>query len=279
MKITMMVIGLAIAAAGAAPAVAQQSLGDVAGSIKLKRPQGESVVIDQSSVGRMRRSPGGETERGHFSNVIDDCLTETRALHDLLVEARDGEAFYRQEWRERVEETGFRLDSARADVALSAGEAIDARASEYAERGANAVGDALQILNGAIAQNRPVFSEARELSEEAIRLFGEAGRALAVEARREAARSTPPMINPIEADRAINELCRNRYGTGSSGFSSCVSEQKAALDTINGRSAPAVGLDLTSFNLVRNNCRTEWSNDFVAQDRCERRRIAAQRSP
>ena len=36
----------------AAPSVAQQKLGDVAGSIKLKKTDGDSVVIDGSDVGR-----------------------------------------------------------------------------------------------------------------------------------------------------------------------------------------------------------------------------------
>jgi hypothetical protein len=45
-----------------------------------------------------------------------------------------------------------------------------------------------------------------------------------------------------------------------------------------GRSAPGVGLDAASFNFIRNNCRFEWSDNYVNQDRCEQKRIAAKKA-
>ena len=57
------VICLAAVVALALPAAAQQSLGDVAGTIKLKRPEGELVVLDSGTVGQTRRARGGVTDR------------------------------------------------------------------------------------------------------------------------------------------------------------------------------------------------------------------------
>jgi len=112
MKWSTLVIGLAITVVLAAPVAAQQSLGDVAGSIKLKRPEGESVVIDRDSVAQSRQGPTGGTDSELFQDIVGDCLTETAALHDLVEETRNGTSFYRDPWRDRVEEVGFQLDGA-----------------------------------------------------------------------------------------------------------------------------------------------------------------------
>jgi hypothetical protein len=278
MKISGILASLAIAALVVPPASAQQSLGDVAGSIKLKRPEGESVVIDQNSVKNTRGRLAGGSESDFFLDTLDDCLTETRALHDLLVEARAGEAFYQTEWRGRVQEVGLRLDGARQELALVSVEGRYLEAYERAELGSATAGDALEILLGAMAQNRPVFSEARRLSEEAIRTFESAQKAIGVASRADAAEAPAPLINPIEANRVMTAYCGGRFEQGSSGLDTCIEEQRAAVDAMAGRSAPGSGLDASSFNLIRNNCRFEWSDNYVNQDRCERQRIAAKKS-
>ena len=278
MKWSVWVIGMAAAVTVAAPTAAQQSLGDVAGSIKLKRPEGESVVVDRDTVGKTRRARTGVTEDDFFRDAVNDCLTETRALSDLLAETRDGTSFYRDEWRGRVAEVGLRLDGARQDLGMVAAEGRLLDAYEMAERGANTAAAALEILRGAIADDRPVFSQAGTLSKEAVRLFGDAEAAIGVALRADAAEDTPPPINPIDADRAITGLCRGRYSDGSNGFTSCVAEQNAAVDAMTGRFAPGVGLDAISFNVIRNNCRFEWPDNYVSQDRCERQRVASKKS-
>jgi hypothetical protein len=93
----------------------------------------------------------------------------------------------------------------------------------------------------------------------------------------EAAEQPAPPINPIEANRVMNDHCRARYAQDSSAFDSCIAAQRAAVDAMASRSAPDAGIDPTSFNVIRNNCRFEWSDDFVNQDRCERQRIASKK--
>ena len=278
MKISTLATGLAIAVTTVPAVMAQQSLGDVAGSIKLKRPQGEAVVIDQNSVGTGHRRGAVASEGDFFGALLDDCLIESRALHELLVEVRDGEGFYQNEWRERVQETGLRLDSALDDVGLVRVEDRYRGAFELAEYGVVTAADALEIVRGAIADNRPVFSESRRLTDEAIRAFEEAQGAIAVASRAAAAQQPAPPINPIEANRTMSSLCRRRYEAGSSGYESCLAEQRAAIDTMAGRSPASAGLDPMSFNVIRNNCRFEYSDNFVNQDQCELRRIAAKKS-
>ena len=277
MKISTVVVCLAITGIAAAPALAQQSLGDVAGSIKLKRPEGETVVIDQNSVGKAR-SQRRDTESNLLRDVIGDCLTETSALRDLIYETRDGQSFYRDPWRNRVEEVGFRLDDALDELELVAVEGRYQAAYELAGRGADQAREALVIIRRAIASDQPVYSEARILSREAADQFENAQKALGAASRADAAEEAAPLINPIEADRVMNALCGGGSAEGSSGFDSCIAEQRAAIDAMAGRSAPGVGLDAASFNVIRNNCRFEWPDNFVTQDHCERTRIAAKQA-
>jgi hypothetical protein len=278
MKWSTLVIGLATAVVLVTPVAAQQSLGDVAGSMKLKRPEGESVVIDRDSVAQSRRGPTGGTDSKLFQDIVGDCLTETAALHDLVEETRNGTSFYRDPWRDRVEEVGFQLEGALDELGLLTVDGRYQEAYDLAGRGADMARDALLILRSAIAQDRPVFSESRTLSKEAVRHFKDAQTALGVASRADAAEEAAPLINPIEADRIMTSLCGGWHGEGSSGFDSCVAEQRTAVDAMTGRSAPGVGLDAASFNAIRNNCRFEWPSNFVHQDRCEQTRIAAKKA-
>jgi hypothetical protein len=277
MKISRILIGLAVVSVTVAPAMAQQSLGDVAGSIKLKHRGSQSVVIDQNSVGRTRRGPSGETDSDYFDDVLNDCLTETRALNNLLEVARAGEAFYHDDWRVRVQEVGLRLEIATGELRLVSAAGRYQQAYELAEYGSLTADDAFDIVVGAIEENRPVFSEARKLSKEAIRAFEDAQKAVGAASRAEAAEQPAPPINPIEANRVMTTFCGGRYEQGSEGFDSCIAAQRAAVDVMASRSAPDAGLDPTTFNVIRNNCRFEWSEDYVNQDRCERQRIAAKK--
>jgi hypothetical protein len=278
MKVSTVLACLTILTISVAPVAAQQqSLGDVAGSIKLKRPEGESIVIDQNSVGEARRVPAGMSQENFLVVTLEDCLTETRSMHALLLEARGGEAFYRPEWRERVAELGLSLEGARSDLRMARAEGRMQPALELANHGADTAGDAYQILSDAIAQNRPVFSEARRLSEEAIQAFEIAKKEIGTAARASAAEDFALPINPIEANEVMTSLCRSRYADGSSGFSQCIEEQRAAVDAMGVRSAAGVGLDATAFNRIRNNCRFEWPTNYVSMDRCERSRAAAER--
>ena len=151
------------------------------------------------------------------------------------------------------------------------------QALELANHGADTAGDGYQVLSDAIAQNRPVFSEARRLSEEAIQAFEKAKNEIGAASRANAAEEYALPINPLEANEVMTSLCRSGYAEGSSGFNQCMTEQRAAVDAMGTRSGPGVGLDATTFNRIRNNCRFEWPNNYVSMDRCERSGVAAKK--
>jgi len=263
------------AVAVVAPAVAQQSLGDVADSIKLKKTGDDVVVIDQRSVGRSRSTSAALTDGEFLLETTQECAAAAQALGNLLGETGSGDVFYDDGWRARVEEAGEQFDQPREELALIDVPERYTAAYDKADRGATATTVGLGILRAAISADRPLFSEAKLELADGARLLESAARDLRAVLRTEAAEGPPLPIDPIAADRSFDTVCRKSFALGSQGFDSCIAEQKAAMDTIIGRSAPSVRLDQATFNRIRNNCRYEWPDDFVNRNLCERTRIGA----
>ncbi len=71
MKRLAIAVSIVCAVLVAGPSVAQQKLGDVAGSIKLKKTDGDSVVIDGSDVGRFTGSSSSSSTAGGLYAVSD----------------------------------------------------------------------------------------------------------------------------------------------------------------------------------------------------------------
>jgi hypothetical protein len=261
---------------GAGPASAQQSLSEVAGSIKLKKPEGEQVVIDRATLGQ-----SGPLTSAAMSTA--DALLETtgelaaaaQAVVDLIGETGGSMAFYDDQWRSRVLEAGETLDQASDNLRMVVGVGVYKAVDETADRGADLAVAGLETLRGAIAADRPVYSEAKRQLAEGIQILESAQTAIRAQMRREDVEADPPLINPIAADQSITSLCGRRFARETDGHAGCVESQKAALNALVGRYAPSVGLEATEFNVIRNNCRFEWPGDYVNRDRCERQGIAA----
>jgi len=261
------------AVAVAAPVVAQQSLGDVAGSIKLNNTGDEGVVIDQRSVGRSRSTSPALSDAEFLLETTQECVVSAQALSNLLGETGSGNVFYDDGWRARVEATGEQFDQQRDDLALIDAEDRYAAAYDKADRGATAATVGLGILRAAISADRPLFSEAKRELADGARVLESAARDMRAAMRTEQAEAPPPLIDPIAADRSIDAVCGKSFAQGSQGFDGCITEQRAAMNAIIGRSAPGVRLDQATFNKICNNCRYEWPDDFVNRNRCERTRI------
>lgn len=271
------IVAVLIIVVGAGSAPAQQSLSEVAGSIKLKKPEeGGQVVIDRATLGQSGSSTSATmvTSDALLETTVE-CAAAATVLVDLLEETGGSMAFYDEGWRGRVSDAGEGLDQANNNVRMIVGQGRYEAADDMAERGCGLALAGLETLRGAIAADRPVFSEAKRQLAEGIGLLGSAQEAIRTVKREEEVEADAPPINPIAADQSIRALCGRRFARETTGYEGCVAQQKAAMDALVSRYAPSVGLDTTTFNVVRNNCQFEWPGDFVNRDRCERQRIAA----
>jgi hypothetical protein len=270
------IVAVLIIVVGAGSAPAQQSLSEVAGSIKLKKPEGDQVVIDRATLGQSGSSTSAAmvTSDALLETTLE-CAAAATVLVDLLEETGGSMAFYDEGWRGRVSDAGEGLDQANNNVRMIVGQGRYEAAGDMAERGCGLALAGLATLRGAIAADRPVFSEAKRQLAEGIGLLESAQEAIRTVKREEEVEGDPPLINPIAADESIRALCGRRFARETTGYEGCVAEQKAAMGALVGRYAPSVGLDTPTFNVVRNKCQFEWPGDFVNRDRCERRRIAA----
>ena len=276
MRWTMAVFWVAIIVAGAGSVAAQQSLSEVAGSIKLKKPEGETVVIDRATLGQSDRP---EQSAGSTADALletsEGCAVAAQVVLDLLGEAGASMAFYEAEWRGRVAEAADELDRAHESLRFTVGRGRYEEAYDTADRGADLTMDGLDALRDSIAANQPVYTEAKRQIAEGIRLLESAQAAIRTVERQEGDEVDPPLIDPIAADRSITSLCGRRFSRETDGYGDCVESQKAAMNALVGRYPPTVGLEVTDFNIVRNQCLHEWPGDFVNRDRCEQRRAAA----
>ena len=269
------VLLFAFALMAAMPAAAQQSLGDVAGSIKLKRPEGEPVVVDGSSLARTS-GPSRSSLSGDLEAVLTDSRDTTRDLAAMLENLpRITSYIYSDEQRARLEGFGFALDTARNNVAMFFGVEGLQDVVEKAESGIAEAQQALASAEAAVARASWVPNDVRRLAEHGAKLLDDALADLRKLQRAGAAAQTPPLIDPIAADASIRGVCGQSAAEGSERYRECESRQRAAIENIRGRSALASGLEEAAFNTIRNQCRTEWVHDFVARDGCERRRVAA----
>lgn len=257
------------------PAAAQQSLSDIAGSIKLKRPAGEPVVMDGSSLtGTAAASPGSLS--AELEEVLIDSRETVQDVSSLLAGMpRISPVSYSDEFRGRLGVLELELETARNNIAMFFGVRGYQDVVDEAELAVAESREALEAARTAAASGGLASNEARDRAARAVSRLGDALTRLGVVERTRAAAQPPPAIDPIAADASIRGLCGQSYTEGSDRFQVCVSRQQAAIENIRARSALASGVDDSAFNTIRNQCRLEWVHDYVARDGCERRRVAA----
>ncbi len=269
------VLLFAFAIFAAMPSAAQQSLGEVAGSIKLKRPEGEPVVVDGSSLARTS-GPSRSSLSGDLEAVLTDGRDTARDLASMLENLpRITTYIYSDEHRAQLEDFAFALDTARNNVAMFFGVEGLQDVIEKAESGISEAQQALESAQAAVARASWVPNDVRRRAGHGATLLDDALAELRKVERAGAAAQAPPLIDPIAADASIRGVCGRSAAEGSESYRECESRQRAAIENIRGRSALASGLDEAAFNTIRNQCRSEWVHDFVARDGCERRRVAA----
>ena len=265
-------LAFALIVLGATAGPAEQRLQDVAGSITLKRPTGERLVIVEPE----GREPGSRMDvtGADLIKLTEQLLESGCAASVVLDESRSGLTFFDQGWRRRMLDVLAEVDTTRFSLELV----------EVPERYADALGRVVDgarqyqlaagILRWAILRDRPVFSKAFEHMRAGEREVGAALAGLRGEGLVEGNEGTPPAIDHFAASQAMAEACGAYYGAvPSADYDRCLERQQAALWAIEHRFSFTEGIEEPAFNAIRNRCREEWPRDFVGRDRCERQDI------
>lgn len=260
----------------AAQVMAQQKLGDVAGSIKIKRPEGEAVVIDGSDVGQTSRRSSASSGADLLYEVLADGLDAARALAALVADAPTiSPVVYSGDWLTQLEDLGQRLESVDRELQMLP----DAGSYEAAYQKATAgfaevrqgYDEALATVNArrlVLPANRRQIANGADTIEAAMTEVRAVGRS-------QAANAPPPGIDPIAAAASIRKVCSRQGAEDSQAYRDCVNIQDAAKNALVARTPPSVGLDTESFNKIRNSCLYEWPENYYNRDACEVRRSAA----
>lgn len=264
----------------ALPTAAQQKLGDVAGSIKLKKTGGDAVVIDDSKVGRTRPASTGGESSDLLYEVMSDCLDVSRSLAEMLSDApRISPMVYTDEFRGRFEELGEQLEGVAGDLSRLPNAGAYEEAYQQAVVGLEQVQQGYSSAEVAVAANRVVVGEVRRQVADGADAIDKAMTAARAVARSQEAVAPAPAIDPIAAASSIRKVCLRQGPEGSERYLTCEQEQNGAVDLLFARSAPSVGLAESSFNKIRNDCRFEWPDNYVNRNACETRRAAAATRP
>ena len=272
------VIGTVIvcAMAIALPSAAQQKLGDVAGSIKLKKTGSESVVINDSGLGHtsQRSTPASDTDL--LYSVLEDCLNTAQGLSSFLDEApRIMPVVYSDSFRDQLDTIDRELENMAAELRMLPEAGPYESAYLKAVGGMEQVQEAFEAATEAVNSYRLVSSVTKRQLSGGVEAIEVAMTDVRSVGRAQAAAAPAAAIDPIAAAASIKRLCSRLGAEGSPAYVSCVQDQDAAKNALVGRTAPAVGLDASTFNKTRNTCAAEWPDNYVNRDACERRRAAA----
>jgi hypothetical protein len=260
----------------AGPSAAQQKLGDVAGSIKINRPDGEAVVIDGSDIGQSSSRSAGLSGPDLLSEVFADALATARELSTMLADAPTiSPVVYPGDWQTRLGDIGSRLESVDRELqALPDAGAYEA-AYQKAVAGLAEVRQGLAEVVATVNARRLVTSPTKRQVSGGADAIDEAMSEVRAVGRSQAATAAPPGIDPVAAAASIRKVCSRQGAEGSQAYRECVDLQDAAKDALVARTAPAVGLDTETFNKIRNGCLYEWPDNYYNRDACEVRRSAA----
>ncbi len=259
-----------------APGMAQQKLGDVAGSIKLKKTEGQSVVIDGSDVGRAPGRSATSSGADGLYDVLTDCLDAARVLSSMVADApRIKPVTYSDGWHNQLAGIGQRLDTLGLELQMQPDAGPAEAAYLKAVEGFDQVRAGYDAIVTATNSRRLVASPEKRTISGGADTIDEAMQEMRSVSRSQAASAPPPPIDPIAAANSIRGVCSRIGAEGSQAYTSCVDEQDAAKNALVGRTGPAVGLDAASFNKIRNGCLYEWPDNYVNRNACETRRAAA----
>ncbi len=261
----------------AAQAAAQDTLADVAGSITLRPPTEDAVLVD------LAPEPGPEDTpviRGPaLLDVLDELLVLSSAAAAVLDEAAADDAFFAPEWRERMLTTCAELLSSGRGLRLRTPDPRYAAAYDVASDGIDAAELAARVIEATVEQDQPLYGPAVRHLADAQALFGRALEQARRTRRGELAEADPVTEDPLALELGMASLCDHRAGGDERARSECLKGQRAALDALRARQALQFQIDQPAFNAARNGCRDEWPADLAARDRCERERMAAAGQP
>jgi len=260
----------------AVPVPAQQKLGDVAGTIKLKKSGEQNVVIDSSDVSQTSRRSTSWSGSDLFYEVLTDCLDVSRALSSMIADApRVKTIRYSDGWRTELGDIGVRLESLALELNMLPDAGPYEAAYLEAVSGFDQVRQGYDAVVTATNNRMLVTSQVKRTVSDGAHTIEKAMTEVRAVGRTEAAKAPPPAIDPIAAARSIRSVCGRFGAEGSPAYRDCTEDQDAAMNALVGRTPPSVGLDTTAFNKIRNDCLFEWPDNYVNRNTCEVRRAAS----
>ena len=208
-----------------------------------------------------------------LQGVVEEGLAQIRPLIGLLEAARKGGLFTDPEWRAQIDEAGMRIEMVQQDLRSAWEPGRYDAAYELAERAMALAAMSATTVQEGIARNKLSITVPLEQLNEGVGLLQDALPLIRLNIRQKRSVAAPPPLDSTAAIATARDLCDRKFAAKSEKWTKCIDEQNASVRSINLRDHLVAGIEETDFNKIRNECRFEWPDDFVLQDRCEAQRV------
>ncbi len=251
------------------PAAAQEKrLSDVAAAIRLRPPSGDALFVD------LAPARGTASSSGDLVELAEEYAQRLAVVSTLLAEVGVDDTFYATDWREQMMEACIDLDTVGYSLGAVGPPGRFTAALDGLVDASDQCSQATRGIREAIRLDQPQYGAAMRSLSDCRPLVSRSVEEMHRIRRAELQESPPALDDPLAAALGIAELCDARTGRADLSFDACVARQEQARRAIADRFSFSVLLDEATFNVIRNECRLEWPNDFVGRDRCEQQRIA-----
>jgi hypothetical protein len=254
-------------------AAAQERLPEVAADIELRQPTEDAVLVDPD--------PGPDSSQlavidGQELRLLTEELVELAvAVNELLGKAAPDDTFFEEAWREQMLELCRQLQDAGRSLEVRHPSPRYSEAFVLVTDASAECNGAVEVIRASIAQNEQLYSRGFGHLGIALQRLDEGLVKIREVGRTELAESDPPAEDPMAAESAIAAGCGDRFAADTRAFDECVALQRTAYAAISSRYNSSGTVDQAGFNSIRNSCRSEFADDFVARNLCERDRIVA----
>lgn len=266
----LLLIGILVTVGAGNQLAAQNRLSDVAGKIKLKKPEGEDAVISNQNLesGGALAQPRDSTYLGCLdwkTEVLGDELEELQVLTSSsdVSDPRWISTFRMQ--CDVIVEVSDSFAACRPDALSNSN---DHNQLIAAVSNCRAAAVAAKTWNGGANLERAQYTRGL-----LVRVIPELNAAKAKIAAKAASQPAPPSTTSLMAHYEIEETCTQNSSGDEYLKQLCIRLEKEAYETLNSRSSSSTRLPIGTFNAFRAACAAESPKSYVGRDACEQRVI------
>jgi len=268
-------LGFMLMTVVSADVAAQQRLSEVAGEIKLKKPDSEAVLVE---TGPVRSSDARQGESPEQLLILTEVYVERAdTVYTVYSELMNPDRFYEKDWRSRMERAMELADLAAWSLQIEKPPQRYADAHRLIVEGTRVTAEGMRLIRTSIEKNWPEFEGAGSRMKRGQQLVTEGLGAYHERKRVDGTEAGQALEDPVSAERSIAAWCDSQSSGDADRNAHCVADQQSGFQALNSRFPLSVSLGEPEFNRIRAACRDQWPTSFANRNECELNRMVRDR--